>query len=68
MALNRIYLRCKKCGSTLFLGKTFGEGYYWYKYDDKRSLEERLNSFYDEHDICGETCFEIEYEDPEGEA
>ena len=28
MANNRMYLRCRTCGDTLFLGKTFGGGYY----------------------------------------
>ena len=61
MANNRIYLKCSKCVETLFLGKTFGDGYYYQNYHDI-PLEESLNEFYDEHDICGETCFTIEYE------
>lgn len=32
MANNRIYLRCKGCGETLFLGKCFGGGYFWHDY------------------------------------
>ena len=51
MANNRIYLRCKGCGDTLFLGKTFLRGYYWDPYGGK-PLEDRLNEFYDKHNYC----------------
>ena len=51
MANNRIYLRCKGCGDTLFLGKTFLHGYYWDPYGGK-PLEDRLNEFYDKHNYC----------------
>lgn len=53
MANNRIYLRCKQCGKTLFLGKGFGGSYYtsseFYKNKD---LLESLNQFYEEHTWC----------------
>jgi hypothetical protein len=81
MADNRIYLRCKGCGKELFLGKRLGLGYYWENYgkennqrfandpnwekQDDRSLEDRLNEFYDEHECCGDAgvdCFELRYE------
>ena len=52
MANNRIYLRCKGCGETLFLGKCFGDGYYWQDYGNG-SLSEQLNMFYDKHTYCG---------------
>ena len=71
MASNRIYLKCKICGKTLFLGKRFLEGYYLDNYRNKESLEERLNEFYAEHYECsfdndtyGQDCFELEYETP----
>ena len=51
MANNRIYLRCKGCGDTLFLGKTFLRGYYWDPHGGK-PLEDRLNEFYDKHNYC----------------
>ena len=51
MANNRIYLRCKGCGDTLFLGKTYTRGYYWDPYGGK-PLEDRLNEFYDKHNYC----------------
>ena len=65
MADNRIYMRCRICGKELFLGKRFGEKYYWENYGkrnneisgikqyDERPLEERLNEFYDKHAWCG---------------
>ena len=72
MADNRIYLKCRGCGKTLFLGKRFGDAYFWENYGlqpkakvDARPLEDRLNEFYENHFYCdGETpdCFEIEYE------
>lgn len=54
MANNRIYLRCKGCGETLFLGKCFGDGYFWHDYYEgkKGSLADQLNRFYDEHTWC----------------
>ena len=71
MANNRIYIRCQGCGGMLFLGKRFGDGYYWYNYakdnnaahandptwkkQDDRPLEDELNQFYDEHEWCGDT-------------
>lgn len=51
MANNRIYLRCKGCGDTLFLGKESGGGYYWENYHNK-SLEDSINEFYDKHYFC----------------
>ena len=67
MANNRIYLRCKACGKTLFLGKHFCEGWYYTNYTpDEGTLEAKLNAFYDAHIFCnGHTleCFEIEYQE-----
>ena len=51
MANNRIYLRCKGCGETLFLGKTFLRGYYFDRYGGP-PLEDRLNEFYETHNYC----------------
>lgn len=65
MANNRIYLKCKGCGKMMFLGKTFGDGYYWIQYDGHESLTKELNNFYNEHAFCAEipdNGFEIEYE------
>ena len=65
MADNRIYLTCEKCGDGLFLGKTYGDGYFFDRYDGEE-LESRLSKFYEEHKDCGENCFQIHY-DHEGE-
>lgn len=55
MANNRIYIRCKGCGATLFLGKTFTHGYYWENYyGEGVHLEDRLNEFFDKHNYCSE--------------
>ena len=80
MADNRIYLRCKECGGLLFLGKRFGVGYFWNNYgkynnfanknnpmwkaQDERPLEDRLNEFYEIHELCGDSLdhFDIVYE------
>lgn len=51
MANNRIYLRCKGCGATLFLGKSFLRGYYFDRYGGP-PLEDRLNEFYETHNYC----------------
>ncbi len=53
MANNRIYLRCKQCGETMFLGKCFGGEYYWRNYkNDGTHLEDDLNVFFEEHLFC----------------
>ena len=56
MADDRIYLKCNICGETLFLGKQYAYGpFFWLNYGklggdiSSPSLEERLNDFYDEH-------------------
>ena len=69
MADNRMYLRCKGCGATFFLGKRIGGGYYIRQYEQYKGvpLMERLNKFYDDHEWCGEAgldCFELIYEEP----
>lgn len=61
MANNRIYLKCNGCGGLLFLGKRFSDGYWWHNYgkdnhiedEDNRPLEDRLNNFFDIHELCG---------------
>ena len=65
MANNRIYLRCKGCGETLFLGKCFGTGFYWHDYYDgkKGTLSDQLNAFYDEHTYCTKPKNEHPYYD-----
>ena len=50
MANNRIYLRCKQCGDVLYLGKTFSSCYY--RNLGEKSLEEKLNEFYEKHEVC----------------
>lgn len=53
MANNRIYLRCKQCGATLFLGKHSMAEYHWENYRDETShLEDFLNKFFEEHCWC----------------
>lgn len=64
MANNRIWIKCKECNDKLFLGKTFGEGYFYRNYSAV-SLSDKLNGFFDKHDFCVENCFEIEYDEIE---
>lgn len=55
MANDRIYLQCNTCGKKLYLGKSYGDGFYWTNYgklngsEDSAPLEDRLNVFFDEH-------------------
>ena len=68
MANNRLYLKCIDCGATLFLGKTFLDGYYTNGLVDV----EGINKFFDEHKYCHEGeigpfsdgDFKLEYEFP----
>lgn len=66
MADNRIYLKCNICGKKLYLGKSFLDGFYYENYD-KKTLEEKLNEFYDKHTYCNKSYsdgdFDITYED-----
>lgn len=66
MATNRIYLKCT-CGDKLFLGKRLGLKYWWEYYSDSKypklkSLEEKINKFYEEHSTHSIDEFRIEYE------
>lgn len=55
MANNRIYIRCKKCGECLFLGKHFNAEYYWQNYSKEEvHLEDKLNDFFEKHCWCEE--------------
>lgn len=63
MANDRIYIKCKGCGDTLYIGKSMGAGFYYPGYT--KPLEKSLNDFYDEHTFCcghDEGDFEIVYE------
>lgn len=51
MANNRIYMRCRSCGETLFLGKGYLDGYSYQNYHGK-TLERELNDFYGSHAYC----------------
>ena len=70
MADNRMYLRCKVCGETFFLGKRLGSGYYIGQNSQHKGipLRDRLNNFYYDHEECGYLgdygldCFELVYE------
>lgn len=79
MANDRMYLRCRACGDTMYLGKSFLRGFFYENYDrDAKTLDEKLNDFYDKHTYCGcgapencrmcgnntalDGCFEIVYE------
>lgn len=68
MANNRIYLRCKACGETFFLGKRFSDGYSCeHAYNKELDMKTALNLFYSRHEACGEKgldCFDVVYEFP----
>lgn len=51
MADNRMYLRCRMCGSTIYLGTRCG-GYYSFAVPFN-NYEDRLNNFYATHSQCG---------------
>ncbi|MBR2999706.1 MAG: Lar family restriction alleviation protein [Oscillospiraceae bacterium] len=68
MADNRIYLKCKDCGATFFLGKRFQGEYYTEEYAAYNGvpMTDRINKFYEDHYNCGGNGvdnFELEYED-----
>lgn len=52
MSQNRIYLRCKGCGRTLFLGKCFAGEWFYRNYTPDQALEDKLNEFYFKHQWC----------------
>lgn len=64
MANNRIYIRCRRCGAILRLGKHFGRTYAPYS-----GIEDSLYDFFEEHGWEGADTenedrgdFEIAYE------
>ena len=53
MANDRLYIRCKNCGTCLYLGKHFMDPFYWRNYRrDGRHLEDFLNDFFEQHCWC----------------
>ena len=68
MANNRLYLRCKGCGETFFLGKRMLDTYYNtdnYYSDKGVPMHRRINDFFSKHKYCdgyGLDCYELEYE------
>ena len=52
MANNRAYMRCRRCGAVLFIGKSYLRGFY-YTEGKPGELAEAMNRFYDEHNYCG---------------
>lgn len=55
MANNRMYIRCKECGATIFIAKSFGT-YHINCGTDKECVEyvEELAEFFSEHSHCYE--------------
>lgn len=61
MADNRMYLRCRTCGRTFYLGKSFGS-YYILPSRYKVGMEEAINEFYEEHSFCCKDAVDEELE------
>lgn len=55
MANNRLYIRCKQCGKSVFIGKHFADTL---KVDEH--VQERLNDFYSKHFYCGKLHYNLE--------
>ena len=55
MANNRLYIRCKLCGETIFIGKHFAGALH----TSTLSLDE-LNAFYEKHNYCGHQHYSLE--------
>lgn len=51
MANERLYLRCRACGGTLYLGKSYLGGFYYTSYTGE-PLESKLSDFYEKHTYC----------------
>lgn len=47
MANNRLFIKCKRCGCSVQINKTYGGPYYLYDEDVKD-----LNDFFSEHAYC----------------
>ena len=72
MADNRIYIRCRTCGRTLYLGKIFAYDGYYFDEDCSikntgKTLAQRLNDFYDEHMLCDMKRVEVDEDGATGE-
>ena len=71
MANNRMYLKCAGCGAMFYLGKRYGNGYFYVNYHEELGdLERQLNNFYAMHEFCngrGLDCFKVAYEFPDEE-
>ena len=56
MANNRLYIRCRQCGQTVFIGKHFGGSLSTGCVD----IVQSLNEFYDKHFYCGNSMYSLE--------
>ena len=65
MANNRVYLKCRVCGKSIFLLKTMGRGWYYPEpsnpppsngknYCTPEEYMKRIEEFFTEHDECDE--------------
>jgi len=55
MANNRLYIRCKCCGKTVFIGKHLAGALHVDK-----DVSYRLNEFYATHNYCGPMHYSLE--------
>lgn len=68
MAYNRIYLKCRVCGETFMLAKSYGNGFFRPDYKGGRGvvLLSEFNEFLDQHTFCrgegDEGDYILEYE------
>jgi len=68
MAYNRIYLKCRVCGATFMLAKSYGNGFYREDYKGGRgvALLAEFNEFLNQHTFCryegDEGDYILEYE------
>lgn len=55
MANNRMYLKCRSCGKSIYIGGELGSPYWIAKRDGKHEdFRDDLNEFYEQHHYCYE--------------
>ena len=66
MANNRMGIRCKSCGATFLIAKTFLNNYYISNNNSKETLYDELNEFFLEHSYCNidKNKYDVNYWEP----
>lgn len=66
MANDRMFIKCNKCNDEVMIAKLWSNG--WTTSDEwGQNMVEKINSFFDKHNLCDDNNFTLTYENIEKE-